>query len=43
MKTKNILIACTGSVATIKTGEIVELLQAQTEIEFEVINRNTEL
>lgn len=38
MNTKRILIACTGSVATIKVGEIIQRLQNEKDIEFEVMN-----
>lgn len=36
MESKNVLIACTGSVATIKMGEIVQRLQNQTNYKFQV-------
>lgn len=36
METKKILIACTGSVATIKIGEIINKLQSNTVYKFEV-------
>lgn len=39
MESRNILIACTGSVATIKIGEIVDQLLNETAFKFEVIKK----
>lgn len=36
METRKILIACTGSVATIKLGEIIQRLQSSSHFKFEV-------
>lgn len=36
MESKNILIACTGSVATIKIGEIVQRFQNNSNFKFQV-------
>lgn len=36
MEKRNILIACTGSVAAIKLGEIIQILQNNDQFKFEV-------